>query len=86
MTESEVEEAVLSWFEGLGYAVLHGPDIAPWELVAERESYQEPHLPRQYAAAIAACPLSGGFFIFARANSAHRVGQGVADLKKRLGK
>ncbi len=27
-TESVVEEAALDWLEALGYAVLHGPDIA----------------------------------------------------------
>jgi type I restriction enzyme R subunit len=62
-TEHELESATLSWFEALGYKILHGPDIAPGELFAERESYQEPHLPRRYAAAIAACPLNEGFFI-----------------------
>jgi hypothetical protein len=30
-TESVVEEAALAWLEGLGYAVLHGPDIAAGE-------------------------------------------------------
>jgi len=35
-TESVVEEAALAWFEGLGYAVLHGPDIAIGEPAAER--------------------------------------------------
>jgi type I restriction enzyme, R subunit len=35
-TESVVEEAALAWMEGLGYAVLHGPDIAAGELGAER--------------------------------------------------
>jgi type I restriction enzyme R subunit len=63
MTESTVEEAALSWFEALGYKILHGPDIAPGEIFAERESYQEPHLPRQNATAIADGPLNGGFFI-----------------------
>jgi len=29
--ESTVEEAALSWFEGLGYEKIHGPDIAPGE-------------------------------------------------------
>lgn len=38
-TESTVEEAVLEWFHGLDYAVLHGPDIAPEEPAAERTSY-----------------------------------------------
>ena len=28
-TESVVEEAALAWMEGLGYAVVHGPDISP---------------------------------------------------------
>ena len=37
--ESTVEEAALSWFEELGYAVAHGPDIAPGEPEAERESF-----------------------------------------------
>jgi type I restriction enzyme R subunit len=27
-TESVVEDAALGWLEPLGYAVLHGPDIA----------------------------------------------------------
>ncbi|HVM78769.1 MAG TPA: type I restriction endonuclease subunit R [Stellaceae bacterium] len=36
LTESTVEEAALAWLEGLGYAVLHGPDIAVGERAAER--------------------------------------------------
>ena len=36
ITESAVEEASLAWLEGLGYAVLHGPDVAAGELAAER--------------------------------------------------
>src|SRR5713226_9142589 len=35
-TESVVEEAALAWLETLGYAVLHGPDIAAGEPRAER--------------------------------------------------
>ncbi len=35
-SESIVEDATLAWLEGLGYAVLHGPDIAAGELAAER--------------------------------------------------
>ena len=35
-TESVVEEAALEWLEGLGYAVLHGPDIAFGQPGAER--------------------------------------------------
>lgn len=40
-TESIVEEAALSWFEGMGYSVLNGPNIAPGELFAERASYSD---------------------------------------------
>jgi type I restriction enzyme R subunit len=36
-TESVVEDAALEWFEGLGYAVLHGPEIAAGEPGAERD-------------------------------------------------
>mgnify|MGYP003412488920 CR=1 FL=1 len=35
-TESIVEDAALACLEALGYAVLHGPDIAVGELLAER--------------------------------------------------
>jgi len=35
-TESVVEDAALAWLESLGYAVLHGPDIAAGEPAAER--------------------------------------------------
>ena len=34
--ESEVEEAALAWLAGLGYTVLHGPDIAVGEPATER--------------------------------------------------
>jgi type I restriction enzyme, R subunit len=34
--ESDVEEAALDWLSGLGYAVLHGPEIAAGEHGAER--------------------------------------------------
>ncbi len=40
-TESVVEEAVLAWLAGLKYSVVHGPDIAPGELLAERRDYSE---------------------------------------------
>jgi len=36
ITESIVEDAALSWLEALGYAVLHGPDIAVGESASER--------------------------------------------------
>ena len=31
--ESDVEVATLRWFEGLGYEIRHGPDIAAGVLV-----------------------------------------------------
>lgn len=45
--ESVVEEAALSWLEELGYSILYGPEIAPGELYAERESYGEAILVRR---------------------------------------
>jgi len=39
LSESTVEEAALSWFTELSYAVQHGPDIAPGEAAAERDSF-----------------------------------------------
>ena len=41
ITESVVEQAVLGWFESLGYQVLCGLEIAPEELTAERETYAD---------------------------------------------
>jgi type I restriction enzyme R subunit len=38
-SESVVENAALEWFEGLAYAVAHGPDIAPDTPGAERDDY-----------------------------------------------
>jgi type I restriction enzyme R subunit len=36
LNESIVEEAALEWFGELGYAVGHGPHLAPGEPAAER--------------------------------------------------
>jgi type I restriction enzyme R subunit len=41
LTESIVEDAALTWFGDLGYAVGHGPQMAPGEPAAERESFGE---------------------------------------------
>jgi type I restriction enzyme R subunit len=41
LTESEVEQAALAWFESLGYTVKAGPDIAPDGSTPERGSYVE---------------------------------------------
>ncbi len=40
-SESHVEDAALEWFSGLGYAVLHGPDISPDGVTPERVSYNQ---------------------------------------------
>ena len=40
-TESIVEQAALAWLEGLGYHVMHGPDIAPGEPQSERDDYRQ---------------------------------------------
>ena len=41
LNESHVEEAALEWFGELGYAVCHGPQLAPGEPAAERDSFGE---------------------------------------------
>ena len=41
LNESHVEDAALTWFGELGYAVGHGPHIAPGEPAAERDSCGE---------------------------------------------
>jgi type I restriction enzyme R subunit len=41
LTEYMVEEAALGWFLELGYAVLPGPQLAPGEPAAERESFSD---------------------------------------------
>jgi len=50
--ESDVEAAALSWFGGLGYEVRHGPEIAPGEPKAERESFGDVLLVRRLRDAI----------------------------------
>jgi len=39
LTESQIEQATLSWLSDLGYQTLFGPDIAPGMPAAEREHY-----------------------------------------------
>lgn len=41
MNESIVEDAAPEWFGELGYAVGHGPQLAPGEPAAGRESFGE---------------------------------------------
>ena len=52
MNETVVENAALSWFEELGYAVGHGPHLAPGEPAAERDSFGEVVLGRRLREAI----------------------------------
>jgi len=52
-TESVVEEAALAWLEGLGWKVLHGPEIAPGELAAERSDYGQVVLEQRLRDALA---------------------------------
>ncbi len=39
LNESHTEEAALQWFRELGYAIGHGPHMAPGEPAAERDSF-----------------------------------------------
>ena len=52
-TESEVEDAALEWLAGLGWAIAHGPDIAPGAPGAERAGYGEVVLERRLRDALA---------------------------------
>ena len=47
ITEAEVEQAALSWLEGVGWQVAHGPDIAPDTPNAERADYGQVALERR---------------------------------------
>ena len=47
--DSVVEDTALEWLEALGWRVVHGPDIAPETLDAERTSYGEVALRRRRA-------------------------------------
>ncbi len=53
-SESTVEDAALAWLEALGYAVLHGPDIATGEPAAERSdpNYRDVVLERRLRQAL----------------------------------
>ena len=52
LNESIVEDAALEWFGELGYAVGHGPHLAPGEPAAERDSFGEVVLVGRLRAAI----------------------------------
>lgn len=53
VTENDLEQAVLGWFDELGYVVVHGRDIAPGESAAERGSFGEVVLRGRFCAAFA---------------------------------
>jgi type I restriction enzyme, R subunit len=40
-TESLVEDAALSWLSDLGYAIAHGPNLAPSEPASERATFAD---------------------------------------------
>ncbi len=50
--ESTVEDAALSWFNELGYAIGHGPHMAPGEVAAERDSFGDVVLVKRLRRAI----------------------------------
>jgi type I restriction enzyme R subunit len=52
LNESIVEDAALTWFGELGYAVGHGPQLAPGEPAAERDSFGEVVLARRLREAL----------------------------------
>ena len=52
--ESDVERAALNWLDGIGWVVMHGPDIAPDTLAAERADYSQVMLAKRLRGALAA--------------------------------
>ena len=57
--ESDGEEAALSWFDGLEYAVVHGEEIAPEQLDTECESFKNALLVERLRDALLPKLLSG---------------------------
>jgi type I restriction enzyme R subunit len=53
LNESIVEDAALGWFGELGYAVGHGPHLAPGEPAAERDGFGDVVLAGRLREAIA---------------------------------
>jgi type I restriction enzyme R subunit len=52
LDESTVEDAALTWFGDLGYAIAHGPHLAPGEPASEREGFNDVVLVGRLRAAI----------------------------------
>ena len=53
ITEADVEQAALDWLSGLGWAVAHGPGIAPDAPGAERRDYGQVVLEQRLRDALA---------------------------------
>src|SRR5208283_829236 len=53
LTESDIEQANLDWLSDLGWAVAHGPDMAPEGKAPERASYGDVLLVGRFKNAIA---------------------------------
>jgi type I restriction enzyme, R subunit len=53
LNESDLESAALEWFESIGYAIAHGPELAPGEHSAERASFHDVVLVDRFRDAIA---------------------------------
>jgi len=51
--EADLEDASLDWLSSLGYATAYGPDIAPGEVDAERESFTDVILEQRLRDAVA---------------------------------
>ncbi len=51
--ESVVENAALAWLEAIGWKVVHGPEIAPGMLLAQRQGYDEANLAQRLHDALA---------------------------------
>jgi len=71
LNESIVEDAAMSWFEELGYAVGHGPQLAPGEVATERESFGDVVLVGRLRDAI--CGLNRGMPQEAREEALRKV-------------
>ena len=52
LNESTVEDATLPWFGELGYAICHGPHLAPDEPAVEQDSFGQVVLMRRLREAI----------------------------------
>ena len=52
MTESDLEQLALTWFQDTGWEYRHGPDIAPDSETPERSDYRQVLLPGQLRAAL----------------------------------